>query len=111
MTNDHDHDRDHLDDLLAATARVAPRADFTARVVDAVQVQGSDPNLGFFAQLPRVAKRVVPAFVLVAAAGAVWAYRATQSEDEAALGGTPAEQIVVSSASGALDVPTEDEGP
>ena len=53
----------------------------------------------------------MPAFVIVAAAGAVWAYRAAQTADEAALGGTPAEQVVVSSASGALESLTEDENP
>jgi hypothetical protein len=107
-----ENETDRFDDLVAKTAHVTPRADFTARVMDALHAGvSSDPNLGFFRDLPRVAKRIVPAFVLVAAAGAVWAYRATENADEAALGATPAEQIVVSSASGALDVPTEDEGP
>ena len=41
-------ENDRFDALLEATAHVAPRADFTARVMDAVHIPvGSDPNLDF----------------------------------------------------------------
>jgi hypothetical protein len=93
---------DRFDELIGATDRVAPRADFADRVMDAVG-RSSDPNIGFFGDLPRVAKRVVPFAVIAAAAAAFFAYRAATQADDAALVAPSTEQIVV----GAIEPPTE----
>jgi len=87
---------DRFDELIAATDRVAPRADFTARVMEGID--RSDPNdlapTGFWGDLPRAAKRIVPVALIAAAASAILAYRAIGAADEDASFAPPADQVV-----------------
>lgn len=86
---------DRFDELISKTQTVSPRADFAGRVMATIERPGSDPNSGFWRDLPRVARLVVPVAMLAAAAGAVWAFRTLHDVDDAALGGDTTDQIVL----------------
>ena len=73
-----------LQRLTSATANVRPRADFTARVMAAARA-GRAPELeiGFWAQLPRAARWVLPAAALMAALSIGFAAAAANAVDDA----------------------------
>lgn len=64
--SDHDEIDERLSRLTSATSNVKPRADFTARVMQATRARSPGLDTGFWAQLPRAARWVVPAAALLA---------------------------------------------
>jgi len=77
------HRETDIDERLArladATRNVAPRPDFTARVMLAVQAEREPIFVGLLA---RAARRFVPVAALAAAVAVVWAVRTDDSLDE-----------------------------
>jgi hypothetical protein len=74
---------ERLERWMSATASVAPREGFTARVMAAVEKEGAP---GVFMLLPRAARRAMPIAAIAAAAAVVWAVTAVRDADDAAIG-------------------------
>jgi hypothetical protein len=68
-----------LERLARATEGVTARPDFTARVISRLP---RNP-VGWWSDLPKIARRVVPVAALVAAASVAWAVRSSFDADEA----------------------------
>jgi hypothetical protein len=84
---DQDQDIDaRLARLTQATERVGPSAGFTDRVLGAVNAP-SPSDEGWWSDLPRVSRRLVPVLTLVAAGAVVWAVHSARDVDDA-LGGS-----------------------
>jgi len=78
--NDREVDIDErLAHLAAATRDITPRADFTARVMQAVQAEQGPL---FVRAMVRAGRRFVPVAAIAAAVALVWAVRADDSLDE-----------------------------
>lgn len=81
-------DKDDIDEklerLTSATANVRPRSDFNARVLAAARA-GRSPAIegGFWAQLPRAARWVIPAAALAAALSIGFATADANAVDDA----------------------------
>ena len=91
---DRDETDERLERLLAATSGASARGDFASRVMGAVEREPAAS--GFWIDLPRVARVVVPFAAVAAVASVVWALRATRDADDAALAAhDSAEQSVV----------------
>ncbi len=73
---------DRLERLAKETASVAPRRDFADSVMLAVDAT----NVGWWTDVPRVARRLIPALALVAAFAVAWAVRSTRDVDDALVG-------------------------
>lgn len=74
--------------LAEATTRVRPRADFTARVLAATAnaPTGSARKPGFWDDLPRIARRLVPVAALAALVGVAWGVTNDDAVDDALAG-------------------------
>lgn len=89
-------DRDEIDERLerlkGATASVRPRADFSARVMAAARAgRSTEVDSGFWAQLPRAARWVIPAAALMAALSIGFAAADANVVDDAVVGADDSE--------------------
>lgn len=83
MSNQDEID-DELERLTRATANVRPRRDFTARVLAAARAgRSAELESGFWAQLPRAARWVIPAAALMAALSIGFAAADANAVDDA----------------------------
>lgn len=80
----HDEDMDaRLTRLTAATERVAPRRDFSARVAGAVSAKPAVVAPSWVDDAVRSARRLVPIAALAAVLGVVWAVQSDRAYDDA----------------------------
>ncbi len=84
---------ERLERLTRATERVAPRSAFTARVMTVIEQEHA--AAGFWVDLPRAARRVIPFAAIAAAASVIWALRASREIDDDAAVSQSVEQAVV----------------
>ncbi|HEX7602342.1 MAG TPA: hypothetical protein VF316_12085 [Polyangiaceae bacterium] len=78
---DHDDIDARLEKLTRATARIAPRADFSARVMRATADRA--PEISWWGELPKAGFRLLPVAALVAALGITWAATNAGAVDDA----------------------------
>ena len=78
-----ENDEQRLDRLRRATEQVGPRADFTARVMRGISAGRIE---GWWTDLPRAARRLVPVAVLAAAVATALAVLSTGTFDDALSG-------------------------
>lgn len=78
---DHDDIDARLEKLTRATARIAPRADFSARVMRATA--GRAPEVSWWGELPKAGFRLLPVAAIVAALGITWAATNAGAVDDA----------------------------
>jgi len=75
--------------LTKATEKVAAHAQFADRVMIAVEAEA----VGWWSDIPRIARRAVPAFALVAALAVAWAVHGSREVDDALVGSFDAMEI------------------
>ena len=80
MKDQHEDIDARLERLARATEAIRPRADFGARVAQALDAERRD---GMVHELRRPARRVLPALALAAAVSLVWAVESDQAFDDA----------------------------
>jgi hypothetical protein len=80
VVTDREDTEQRLDRLRRATEGAGPRADFTARVMRRISAEKIE---GWWSDLPRAARRLVPVAVLAAAVATVMAIRSTAAFDDA----------------------------
>jgi hypothetical protein len=82
---------DRLARLARATDHVGPSAGFSDRVLAAVNAEPAEQ--GFWVDLPRASRRLVPVLALVAAAAVTLAIRSARDVDDALVGSFDAMEI------------------
>lgn len=83
---EHDDIDARLEALTRATAKVGPRADFSARVLRATV--GQTKEVSWWGELPKVGFRLVPVAALMAVLGITWAVTNASLVDDALAGST-----------------------
>lgn len=75
---------ERLGRLAKATENVRPRADFTAKVMGAVNAEKTKPAPSdWWSDVPFVARRLLPVAAIAAAVGIAWAVRTSGDVDTA----------------------------
>jgi hypothetical protein len=76
----HEDIDERLERLARATEAIRPRADFGARVAQALEAESRSHG---FHELRRPARRILPALALAAAVSLVWAFESDRAFDDA----------------------------